>query len=65
MPLPPLPEDFMVSGFIVQTALGTVSEAKPTSAYAPAIMRLIESPTMRSGRCLLIGDDNCELAGGS
>jgi hypothetical protein len=28
----PLPENVMVSGFVIQTALGDVIEAKPTSA---------------------------------
>jgi hypothetical protein len=46
----PPPENVRVSGFIVQTALGAVSEAKLTEAYAPTIMRLIERPTSRCGR---------------
>jgi hypothetical protein len=57
----PLAENVMVSGFIIQTALGAVIEAKLTAAYAPAIRRLIERPTSRCGRYRLIGDDNRNL----
>jgi len=52
-----LPEKVIVTGFNDQTALGAELAAKPTAAYAPTMMRLMERPTSRCGRYLLIGDD--------
>jgi hypothetical protein len=45
--VPPLPENVMPRGFVDQRAFGLVLEAKPTAAYAPTIMRLIDRPTRR------------------
>jgi len=46
LPVPPLPEKDMASGFVDQRAFGTVPEARLTDvAYATTMMRLIERPT--------------------
>ncbi len=56
--VPPPPENVMLSGFVIQRDFGAVVEAKPTAAYAPTIMRLIERPTSKWGKYRLIGDCN-------
>jgi len=48
--VPALPENVMLRGFVDQRAFGAVLEAKPTAAYAPIMMRLIERPTRIWGR---------------
>ena len=58
--VPPLPENFMVSGLIDQRLFGSVRDANPTAAYAPTITRLIETPTRRCGRYRLIRGVNCK-----
>jgi hypothetical protein len=45
--VPPLPEKFIVSGFIDHKLLGVLIDARPTAAYAPTITRLIKTPTRR------------------
>jgi hypothetical protein len=57
--VPPLPEKVIVSGLIDHRLFGVVLDAKPTAAYAPIIMRLIETPTRRCGKYCLIRD-NCK-----
>jgi len=55
---PPLPENVIASGFVIQRDFGALLVAKPTAAYAPTIMRLIERPTSKWGKYRLIGDCN-------
>lgn len=59
LPVPSLPENDMVSGFVDQSAFGTVPEARLTVvAYAPITMRAIERPTSKGGTYRLIGSCN-------
>ena len=45
--VPSLPESVMLSELVDHIAFGALLEAKPTAAYAPIMMRLIERPTRR------------------
>ena len=59
LPVPPLPENDMVSGLVDQSALGTAPEARLTVvAYAPTTTRATERPTSKWGRYRLIGSCN-------
>src|SRR5215471_12300243 len=46
---PLLPENCIRTGLIDQRTFGAEAMARSTARYAPAITRLIESPTMRCG----------------
>jgi hypothetical protein len=48
----------IVIGLVAQFAFGDERVAKPTAAYAPAMMRLIERPTIRYGIYGPITDGN-------
>jgi hypothetical protein len=62
-PAPAVAGNVIVTGFTAQVAFGDELAARPTAAYAPAMMRLVERPTISCGRYRLIKDDNCKVAG--
>jgi hypothetical protein len=63
VPVPTIAGNVIVTGLTAQVTFGDELAAKPTAAYAPAMMRLIERPMMRCGRYRLITNGNYKSRG--